>query len=239
MGFNQPFPLDFIKKASPVNKHDIQLLYAYNRWANARILATAAKLTAAQYLAPGKLPDGGLRGTLLHTLFAEWLWRMRWLGAAPDYRYWLQPENFPTFASLHARWTDEEDILMQFVAALTDNLRDVPGSILDFPCGSGRVTRHLRAFFPDSRLVACDLSASPYIDLAGARMLHDLHDELASRHVTFCIVGAHAQLRDLLRAEGLAEKTDSGEWLRTLDSVLDEGKARERSGLRVERPPGP
>ena len=91
----------------------------------------------------------------------------------------------------------------------------------------------------DIKLVACDLSASPYIDLAGARMLHDLHDELASRHVTFCIVGAHAQLRDLLRAEGLAEKTDSGEWLRTLDSVLDEGKARERSGLRVERPPGP
>ncbi|MCP6725992.1 sodium-independent anion transporter, partial [Klebsiella pneumoniae] len=50
------------------------------------------------------------------------------------------------------------------------------------------------------KLVACDLSASPYIDLAGARMLHDLHDELASRHVGFCIVGAHGQLRDLLRA---------------------------------------
>lgn len=86
------------------------------------------------------------------------------------------------------------------------------------------------------RLVACDLSASPYIDLAGARMLHDLHDELASRHVAFCIVGAHAQLRDLLRAEGLAEKTDSGEWLRTLDSVLGEGKAEDRFDLRV---PGP
>jgi len=73
---------------------------------------------------------------------------------------------------------------------------------------------------PDIRLVACDLSASPYIDLAGARMLHDLYDELAVREVTFCIVGAHAQLRDLLRAEGLAEKTDSGQWLRSLDSVL-------------------
>jgi SulP family sulfate permease len=73
----------------------------------------------------------------------------------------------------------------------------------------------------DVRLVACDLSASPYIDLAGARMLLDLHQELASRQVTFCIVGAHAQLRDLLRAEGLADKTDSGAWLRTLDSVLE------------------
>jgi high affinity sulfate transporter 1 len=90
----------------------------------------------------------------------------------------------------------------------------------------------------DIKLVACDLSASPYIDLAGARMLHDLHDELASRHVAFCIVGAHAQLRDLLRAEGLAEKTDSDEWLRTLDSVLGEGKAKDRSDLHEERPPG-
>jgi MFS superfamily sulfate permease-like transporter len=70
------------------------------------------------------------------------------------------------------------------------------------------------------KLVACDLSASPYIDLAGVRMLGDLHDELAARRISFCIVGAHAQLRDLLRAEGLAEKTDSGQWLRSLDSVL-------------------
>jgi sulfate permease, SulP family len=77
----------------------------------------------------------------------------------------------------------------------------------------------------DIRLVVCDLSASPYIDLAGARMLHDLYDELASRNISFAIVGAHAQLRDLLRAEGLAEKTDSGAWLRSLDSVLAESKA--------------
>jgi high affinity sulfate transporter 1 len=89
----------------------------------------------------------------------------------------------------------------------------------------------------DVRLVACDLSASPYIDLAGARMLLDLHGELTSRHVAFRIVGAHAQLRDLLRAEGLAEKTDSGAWFRTLDSVLGEGSA-ERFGRREERPPG-
>src|SRR5882724_3013108 len=92
---------------------------------------------------------------------------------------------------------------------------------------------------PHTKLVVCGLSSSPFIDLAGAKMLHDLYDELASRHVALCIVGAHAQLRDLLRAEGLAEKTDSDEWLRTLDSVLGEGKAKDRSELREERPPGP
>lgn len=79
------------------------------------------------------------------------------------------------------------------------------------------------------RLVACDLSASPYIDLAGARMLRDLFDELASRRVVFCIVGAHAQLRDLLQAEGLAERTDSSQWMRSLDSVLGDSQVVETS----------
>ncbi|MTV16723.1 MULTISPECIES: SulP family inorganic anion transporter [Bradyrhizobium] len=73
---------------------------------------------------------------------------------------------------------------------------------------------------PDVKLVACDLSAAPFIDLAGSRMLHDLHQELASRQIAFRVVGAHAQLRDLLQADGLADKTDSGDWMRTLDSVL-------------------
>jgi SulP family sulfate permease len=70
-------------------------------------------------------------------------------------------------------------------------------------------------------------------------MLIDLHDELASRHVAFCIVGAHAQLRDLLRAEGLAERTDSSEWLCTLDSVLGDGNARERPDLHRQQSPAP
>lgn len=48
------------------------------------------------------------------------------------------------------------DALRATIAALISNSRDVPLAILDFPCGSGRVTRHLRAYFPDSRLVASD-----------------------------------------------------------------------------------
>jgi uncharacterized damage-inducible protein DinB len=63
---------------------------------------------------------GGVRGTLVHALFAEWVWRLRWEGTAPDCRYRLQPEDVPTFASLRGRWTEEEKILRQFVAALTD-----------------------------------------------------------------------------------------------------------------------
>ena len=56
------------------------------------------------------------------------------------------------------------------------------------------------------RAVVCDLSASPYLDLAGARMLHELYDELAARGIALQIVGARGRVRDLLRADGLAKK---------------------------------
>lgn len=52
------------------------------------------------------------------------------------------------------------DALRIIVQALVANRRDPPRSILDFPSGSGRVTRHLRAFFPVARIVACDLYGS-------------------------------------------------------------------------------
>src|SRR5262249_25651202 len=55
-------------------------------------------------------------------------------------------------------------------------------------------------------LVVCDLSTSPYVDLAGASMLLKLQIELMKRGIRFGIVEAHAPVRDLLRAEGLDEK---------------------------------
>jgi MFS superfamily sulfate permease-like transporter len=72
----------------------------------------------------------------------------------------------------------------------------------------------------DIRLVVCDLSASPYVDLAGARMIHRLHDELASRGVILRVVGARGRVRDLLRAEGIAQKISGVERAVTLDSLL-------------------
>ncbi len=56
------------------------------------------------------------------------------------------------------------------------------------------------------RLVVCDLSASPVIDLAGSRMLHELHAELALRGIALRIVGARGSVRDLLRADGVGDK---------------------------------
>jgi SAM-dependent methyltransferase len=49
------------------------------------------------------------------------------------------------------------DALRIIVHALLGGLREPPTRILDFPCGSGRIGRHLRAFFPNSQVVSCDL----------------------------------------------------------------------------------
>ncbi len=74
----------------------------------------------------------------------------------------------------------------------------------------------------DIRMVVCDLSASPYLDLAGSRMLHDLHSELAGRGIALRIVGAHGRVRDLLRADGVGEKVGGLDRVGTLDGLLGE-----------------
>jgi uncharacterized damage-inducible protein DinB len=107
-----------------MNKQDIQLLYQYNHWANKRILDATTNVTGEQFLAPASYPHGGLRGTLAHTLFAEWIWRKRWQGESPTQR--IKPEEFPTFHSLRTRWMEEKKALDAFLGGLTDERLNAP-----------------------------------------------------------------------------------------------------------------
>jgi sulfate permease, SulP family len=70
------------------------------------------------------------------------------------------------------------------------------------------------------RLIICDLSASPYIDLAGSHMLHELHSELVNRGIELRIVGARGWVRDFLRADGVGEKVGGLERAVTLAGIL-------------------
>ena len=101
-----------------MNKQNILILYQYNTWSNAKILDAASRITPQQFLAPVPFPHGSLRGTLVHALFGEWVWRKRWEGI-PQNPIW-KPEGFPTFESLRSRWAEEESKLMNFVANLTE-----------------------------------------------------------------------------------------------------------------------
>jgi MFS superfamily sulfate permease-like transporter len=58
---------------------------------------------------------------------------------------------------------------------------------------------------PELHRVVYDLSNTPYVDVAGARMLRRLHEELADKRIELRVVGAHSEVRDQLRFEKLQE----------------------------------
>ena len=71
------------------------------------------------------------------------------------------------------------------------------------------------------RLIVCDLSTSPTVDLAGAKMFLDLHAELAKRRMILRLVEAHASVRDLLRIEGAEDRVGRIDRFATVDDVIE------------------
>ena len=96
---------------------EIRDFYAYNRWANERLLDRAERLERDQFLAA----DGGdesIRDTLAHTLWAQWVWLQRWLGNSPRQRW--SAEEFPDVASLRSRWDEVERESDAYLARLQE-----------------------------------------------------------------------------------------------------------------------
>ncbi len=89
------------------------------------------------------------------------------------------------------------------------------------------VLARVREENPPPHFVVCDLSTSPYVDIAGARMLSRLHDELTKIGVLLRIVEAHALVRDLLRAEGLEEKVGPINRYASIDDVVEDFEQQE------------
>jgi MFS superfamily sulfate permease-like transporter len=88
------------------------------------------------------------------------------------------------------------------------------------------VWQRIRAATGPLTLVVCDLSTSPMVDLAGARMLAKLHEELRVAGIRLRLVAAHGAVRDILRAEGLEERVgDFGRRI-TLADAVDEFQGR-------------
>jgi uncharacterized damage-inducible protein DinB len=117
---------------------EMQLLYRYNSWANTRIWNAAAGVTAEQFLAPASFPHGGLRSTLTHILFAEWVWRKRWEGDSPTSKF--EPADFPTIAALHTRWLEEDKALRAFVEKMPD---DNLNAVLEYRTTNGEPRQNI------------------------------------------------------------------------------------------------
>ena len=122
---------------------EIKLLYDYNDWADARILAACARVSPEQYAAPNPYGRGGLRATMVHMLDNIWQQRITLQGyyqepladeAAYDATE-LHEDAFPTLAMLQGRWMIEQREMRAYLDTLTEETLNgtiryvIPGAI--------------------------------------------------------------------------------------------------------------
>ncbi len=96
---------------------DVEFLFAYNRWANARTLDAVAALAPDAYTRDMGNSFGSVHDTLVHMYAAEWAWLLRWKGTSPA---GLDRSGLSGLAALRARWSELERDQAGFVAGLTD-----------------------------------------------------------------------------------------------------------------------
>jgi uncharacterized damage-inducible protein DinB len=80
---------------------EIRDLFTYTEWANQLVIDAIEALSPEQY--------DGLRDTLAHIIFAEWIWLRRWKGESPTSApVWA--ESGPTLSALvdHLRGVEAE-----------------------------------------------------------------------------------------------------------------------------------
>ncbi len=97
---------------------EIRTLYSYNRWATYRLLEASRLLSMSAFARDLGTSHGSVRGTLVHTLWSEWIWLQRWRGVSP--RQVFDENLFPDVGAIETRWDDVERDREDFMDGLTD-----------------------------------------------------------------------------------------------------------------------
>jgi uncharacterized damage-inducible protein DinB len=92
-------------------------LYRYNRWANGRVFGAVSHLSPEEFAEDLGSSHPSVRDTLLHIVWAEWIWLQRWNGVSPQLVF--QGTDFPSLAAVKARWSEVEIEQHAFLEAVT------------------------------------------------------------------------------------------------------------------------
>lgn len=107
----------------PISLQTIRELYTYDRWAHERALAMAETLSEDELHRDMGNSHGSVAGTLVHTMWAEWIWLRRWKGESP--RVVFDPADYPSVGSIRSRWDEIWSEQAAFLESLTSpRLRD-------------------------------------------------------------------------------------------------------------------
>jgi uncharacterized damage-inducible protein DinB len=125
---------------------EIRDLYAYNRWANRRVLDAAARLSPEELSRDLGSSFPSVRETLAHVLAGEWIWLTRWRGSSPP----GLPESWDlsSLEVVRAQWAEVEADQRAFVEGLDEAAldrvvayRDTRGDPYENPLG--QLLRHV------------------------------------------------------------------------------------------------
>lgn len=98
-----------------MTQDEVRTLYAYNSWANHRVLDACTPLSTAQLTEDLHSSFPSVRDTLAHIMLCEWLWLERWQGRSPAF----PPSDFADLAAIRNRWQGIEGDLNAFIQKLS------------------------------------------------------------------------------------------------------------------------
>jgi uncharacterized damage-inducible protein DinB len=102
-----------------MNTAEVRTLFAYNSWANQRLLDASLSLAPGQFTRDLQSSFGSIRDTLLHIMAGEWRWLQFWLGKPYDEEF--RPEDYPDVAALERRWSTVSADQQRFLDDLMDD----------------------------------------------------------------------------------------------------------------------
>src|SRR4051794_21413534 len=97
--------------------NDLETLYDYSYWANARLFPVVSALTTEEFVKRVAGSWGSVRNTLVHMMSAEGGWLER--AGGPKRGAALQPDDFPTLPHVVGYWAAQERNVRRFIGGMT------------------------------------------------------------------------------------------------------------------------
>ncbi|HTO86863.1 MAG TPA: DinB family protein [Thermoanaerobaculia bacterium] len=123
-----------------MNVQDVRTGFAYNRWANQRLLQAAGELSGEELNRDLRGSFASIRGTLRHLLWGERAWLRFWREGSfgPD----LSSSDLPELPSIVESWVSLEEEKAAFARDLTDEKLRAPSPVREDSYILGELIQH-------------------------------------------------------------------------------------------------
>jgi uncharacterized damage-inducible protein DinB len=129
------------RKQASVQIDDVRTLFAYDKWANQRLLSAVRLLPGSEFTRELAASFGSVKGTFVHILDGEWHWLQLWQGKPRSKR--PAPEDFADAAAVADAFPELEQGQQEFVNTLTDSLLQVRWQIKDGEYALASLIQHV------------------------------------------------------------------------------------------------